>query len=234
MSRLLTWPDDSAKFTKGSVPIYGVSMLPHRLMYQFTGIKPAINMCHHSTHECRKYCLNWTGHGPLPSVQRGRAWKTDLLLTEPDAWFSLLWHELDRVAVRDTDARCRPNVFTDVTWEDHLPPEFWEHHRQIRFGDYTKHWARRGRPVGNYKVVFSVSEQTTDEQISGRIEDGDNVVVVFNHPKGKPFPKTYKGWPLCDGDVDDDLWSRPHGYVIGLRAKGALRIARSPFKRELE
>lgn len=226
MSTLLTWPEGNSKLSHGSVPIVGVSMLPHRLASQ------SVNMCVNSTIECRKFCLNDTGRGALSSVQRGRLWKTQLLVWNPNAWFTMLWNELELALKRyGPQYRARLNMFSDVAWEETFPSEFWDHFNNVLFQDYTKQWARHVTPR-NYRIVYSASERTGGEYIELKLSTGASVAVVFDvRGRRAPLPSTWRGWPVIDGTVDDDLWSRPDRVVIGLRPRGALARADSPFKK---
>jgi hypothetical protein len=230
MAKLLTMPDGSTKFRKGTVNVCGVSMLPHTLSGE------NVTFCPNSTPECRAYCILTSGRGACSTVHNGRGWKTSLLFDYPNAWFTMFHNEV-RLAAKQFDAlRCRPNIFTDVHWEKLLPEDFWTEFKQVRFQDYTKGWQRGFRtPLPrNYRLVYSASERTSIERIYQRVvEDRQRVTVVFDVHKKVPFPKRWHGMRLVDGDVDDDLWSRPAGAVVGLRAKGRLRKADSPFKRSL-
>lgn len=165
----------------------------------------------------------------------GRGWKTDLLKVHPNAWFTMFHHEIRAAAKRYDGLRVRPNVFSDVHWEKLLPDAFWAEFKNIRFMDYTKGW-RRGtkEPLPkNYRLVYSASERTSLAQIRKYvIQWRQRVTVVFDVPKDKPLPKKWNGMRVVDGDVDDDLWSRPAGTIVGLRAKGRLRKADSGFKRK--
>jgi hypothetical protein len=130
------------------------------------------------------------------------------------------------------ELRCRLNIFSDVHFEKLFPAEFWADFKKVRFQDYTKNWRRLDLPK-NYRLVYSASERTSIERMQEMTADGHRVTVVFDVHKTKALPKKWEGMRVVDGDVDDDLWSRPAGAIIGLRAKGRLRAADSPFKRKV-
>ena len=226
---LLTRQDAQPKFAKTPWPMIGLSLLPNSLFDE------DVTLCPSSTVECRKYCLNQQGRGRMAEAQRARAWRTELFVWYPRAFYTKLWHELEAYERQvGPDFLFRPNVYSDVKWERLLPDEWWERFAAVRVMDYTKRWSRPEYPKPNYRLAFSAHDRTKMSVIKERVAAGANVAVVLDHPKGYPFPSEWFGMPLVDGDEHDNLWARGKGEILGLRAKGTLRQVSNPFKRKVK
>jgi hypothetical protein len=116
----------------------------------------------------------------------------------------------------------RLNAFSDIDWENICP---WMYDiPQVIAYDYSKRWDRVPQP--NYHLTFSVSDNTSNQQIVEKLEQGFNVAVVFkvlhrqNAKIQEPLPETFLGYPVIDGDKRDTRYEDAPGSVIGLRVKG--------------
>ena len=68
-------------------------------------------------------------------------------------------------------------------------------------------------------MTFSISErQRTFDEAEQILEQGTRVAVVT----AAELPKTFRGWPVLDGDKSDERWKDPIGIVL-LRPKGKAR-----------
>lgn len=210
-ARLLSWPDENMKFAKTQLPVVGLSLAPAN--------SSGHNVCDSSTRECRKGCVATSGNGAYPVVQRGRATKTRFLVANPQAFVTLLAHELANAVKRYGTFVCRLNTFSDLRWEVIAPALF---ELPIQFYDYTKRNDRDGVPT-NYMLTYSASEKTTDAQIVAKVAAGVNVAAVLKVKRGDALPATYLGIPVVDGDKTDARHLDPRGVIVGLRAKGAMR-----------
>jgi hypothetical protein len=226
---LLTHQKAQPKFAKTPWDIIGLSLLPHSLYDE------DVTNCPNSTIDCRKHCLNQQGRGKFDSAQRARRWRTDLFYWQPRAFYTILCHELEAFEREVGQGFLfRPNVYSDIRWERLLPDEWWEQFAHVRVMDYTKRWRRPEYPKPNYRLAYSASAHTKMSLFRDRIAGGANIAVVFDHPKDKAFPESWEGFRLVDGDEHDNLWERPEGVILGLRAKGSLKKSNSPFKRKLQ
>lgn len=228
-ARLLTLPDENTKFaktqTKSGTVLVGLSLAPAR--------QSGHNVCASSTRECRKHCVAFSGHGTEPRVQKGRRTKTEFLIEHPEAFVSLLHHELalTMARYREYPLRARLNAFSDLPWEAIAPALF---DLPIMFYDYTKRADRIHADLpANYRLTFSASERTTDDEIVTIVNSGVNVAAIFPITPSNPLPETYLGVPVIDADKDDDRFSDPVGVIVGLRAKGTLRKDPGRFVREI-
>jgi len=101
----------------------------------------------------------------------------------------------------------RLNTTSDLDWTEltnSLP--------NVQFYDYTKVWTRKS--TANYNLTFSVAEHNTQEQIEEKLNNNESVAIVFHK-----LPETYMGFPVVDGDVDDDRYNDVKGTIIGLKYK---------------
>lgn len=211
--RLLTDPDHNFKFAKTEAKVYGLS-----LAHASTS---GVNGCRYSTPECRKGCVSYAGNGMYKKVQAARQRKTLFLNSHPDAFLGLLEWELDRVwSLHGKDARVRLNTFSDLPWESIHPGLFLDLPK-MKFYDYTK-WPVRQVPQ-NYRLTFSASEKTKDQDVLDMLETGRNVAVVFAVGRTKDLPKTYLGHKVIDGDKSDDRYLDRRPRIVGLRTKGIMR-----------
>lgn len=219
---LLTPPDGNAKFNKSAKLHYGVSLAAADSSGTF-------NTCTWSTPLCRKGCLTFAGRGMQGTVQTARMLKTDFLAEDPDSFVTLLHYEVEKAIGRWGDsARIRFNVFSDLEWDVFAPFLFTKDHT---FYDYTKGMDRAVAALDNprYRVVFSASERTTNNDIIALLNMGVIVNIVFS----EGVPDTHLGRPVKDIDGDDDCWNHERGQLIGVKAKGLMRDTETfvPFVR---
>ena len=115
----------------------------------------------------------------------------------------------------------RLNGTSDIKWEDF---DLFSSFPNIRFYDYTKRTDRDFENLpSNYKLTFSRSEDTTDEELLDLVKN-INVSVVFAQ-----VPETYLGIKVIEGDLTDLRWEDPSNVIIGLSAKGAAKKDSSGF-----
>lgn len=233
----LTAPTDNLKFKKTQVrPTWGWSGLPNWMTTDWlktngmlaNNHKDGINFCGNNSPACTACCLNTAGKGPMYSVQMGRLARSIMLMAHPEAFASLIVHELQRLEDKWGSIAFRPNVLTDVVWEE-VWPELFERFPNIQFYDYTKHWERDQYPFDNYYLTYSATEHHTLEQIHEMVDDWQhNVAVVVDHPPKEPKPTHWAGLLTIDGDdpiKGDARYLDPEGRVVLLSAKGKARRA---------
>ena len=208
---LIAAPDSNAKLDKSKTPTYGLSLSPHRLA-------AVGNVCPHSTPQCRELCLASAGKGRFGSVQRGRQVRTTFLAAHPLEFRAMMRDELQRTLHKygRRHLAFRPNVLSDLPWErepwlDALPA-------RLHVYGYTKRPSAVSA-CGRVDMTFSISErQRTFDEAEQILEQGTRVAVVT----AAELPKTFRGWPVIDGDKSDERWKDPVGIVL-LRPKGKAR-----------
>lgn len=222
-TNLLTWPSAQPKTGKNEVPTYILHLAPSDASRMF-------NACPWATKGCRAACLNTAGRGRFEEVQAGRIAKTKWFGVSPVNFMSLLTHEIELARVRHGgQIALRLNGTSDVRWEMVAPYLFTRWEDDVIFYDYTKHPKRR--VPANYHLTYSVTEQDSVADISKMLGRYGRVAVVFDTRKSQPLPAVWQGFPVVDGDKDDQRWQN-HGVIVGLRAKGdAIGDTRSGFVR---
>jgi hypothetical protein len=222
-ARLLSWANENAKFDKTDAITVGLALAPANASGH--------NVCDASTPACRKGCVAYAGRGEMPNVQRGRVTKTKFLVAEPQAFVTLLHHELKLAIARHPQGvQARLNTFSDLPWE-WIAPKLFD--LPIQFYDYTKLWDRVDDPSrpANYHLTYSASERTQEVFVTEAARYGFNVAMAFDAKPSQPLPASWNGVPVVDGDKSDDRTQDPQGVIVGLRAKGRMRGDKSGFVR---
>jgi hypothetical protein len=214
--QILTPPSANAKLSKGSVPIYGLTLAPAG--------SSGYQLCPWRSPECEAACLGITaGRSRFSNVLQARINKTRLLMTRPYEFMRQLYVELDKVAMSHIGTRWlfRSNVLSDIPWED-IAEDMYIAATGADFYDYTKSFHRAMKSLREPSMphlVLSHSGWNMD-QCRCYMDHGGTAAFVFNIRKGQPLPASYCGYAVIDGDLTDDRCSDPEGVIVGLRAKG--------------
>lgn len=188
------------------------------------------NLCPMATKGCSKGCLVTAGFGRFESVVKGRIKKSNWFISNRKTFLERLVMEIE-MAITDAKENnlipvFRLNGTSDIQWENikiYHNKNVFELFPDIIFYDYTKIVNRFNKTLpANYNLTFSYSAE--EDYYSGRINGitesllkmGINVSVVFRNK----LPKTFLGFPVVDGDVDDLRFTNNKGVIIGLHAKG--------------
>ncbi|MEW4569547.1 hypothetical protein AB1L88_16905 [Tautonia sp. JC769] len=177
------------------------------------------NLCPFATRGCSASCFADHDRMAWPQNKRAAVARTRLLAENPDLFAKILIADLERE--RELAGRkglplvCRLNVVSDVAWERELPALF-STFPDIQFMDYTKNASRMLDSPPNYHLTFSRSERNEDD-CRRILAAGRNVTAVFRRA---PFPATFLGYPVIDGDEDDLRFLDPSPCVVGLIARG--------------
>lgn len=216
VGRLLEKGESNPKTSKNAVKTYTLSLMPHK------GIGFG-NLCVFAV-TCVDSCLNKTGQGPTPNVQRKRAARTVLFFLARDWFLDKLNRELDRIErMNDETIGVRLNMLSDVLWEAY---GVIDRHPNIYFYDYSKWPDRHGWIRDNYYLTFSYDGQNLESALNV-LEKGDNVAVVFydSSPGPKcgrsahkqPLPTQWQGYPVFDGGLTDWRIDDKPQSICGLR-----------------
>jgi hypothetical protein len=178
------------------------------------------NLCPFATKGCAHSCFADYDRLAWPQVKQAAVARTLLLGREPETFRAMLRADIARELARagGQPLAVRLNVVSDVAWEREFPALF-DQFPAVRFMDYTKDISRilaADRPM-NYSLTFSRSEANEADCLRA-LAAGHNVTVVFRKP---PFPRTFWGYPVIDGDRNDLRFLDPSPCVVGLKAKGA-------------
>jgi hypothetical protein len=186
------------------------------IMYALPAWQSGHNACPDAT-DCAKMCIDTTGR--MPMVKAAREYRSSLFYDDRAEFGAKLIAETqddirrnDKKGLRTAQ---RLNGTTDYAGQS-MPERF----QDVQFYDYTKSVKRArqhvaGNMPSNYHLTFSRSELTPDSLVTGLVESGQNVAVVFD-----AIPETWLGLEVINGDEHDLRFLDQSGVVVGLKAKG--------------
>jgi hypothetical protein len=178
-----------------------------------------LTVCPYATPSCTMACVtNTSFNAELETSKASRLVRTLVTLLRPAEACALTMKSVLDLAKKHgfEDARWRTNVSDDIRWE-YLAPGLFGH---VKAYAYTKFPAvQRPNTIEGLTIVYSATERSTEEEIRALINAGERVAVVLDVTK-KNIPAQWRGMPVADGDVTDDLWSHDPGHIVGLSAKG--------------
>lgn len=181
---------------------------------------------------CKAGCLDTAGRGQMNNVQAARMRKTVFWRDYRELFIDQLRQDIQQFSKYCKKKGIQPcvrlNGTSDIRWENYLDME--GEFPEVQFYDYTKDAKRLSKPLPrNYHLTLSYSEASSRYQgmIMDAMGTGANMAVVFRD-KDK-MPKTFKGYPVIDGDKDDLRFLDPSNVVVGLYAKGKAKQDTSGF-----
>jgi len=188
------------------------------------GNASGLEACQWRTAGCTAVCVLETSFRGKESGNRdARDLRTWLLFEQPQAFITLVAHELRLLAARHGTVKFRPNVASDLRWE-YIAPALFDLAGVYGY-DYTKADPLKHRgSLPNYTLTYSVSEVTRSETVARKyMANGGRAAVVFDSPK-HGLPATWHGFTVIDGDIGDDRTLDPPGVVVGLSAKADAKV----------
>ena len=198
-------------------------------------------VCPMASKGCAAACLTFSGHGGIGldsdnmnDCQRARIARTKLFFDDKKTFWELFHREMGsfiRKAKKEgLKPTFRPNLTSDITWETkkewayRYGQTMFEVYPEVQFMDYTAMFFRFGdwrerKVPSNYHLTFSLKEDNED-LARAVLAQGYNVAGVLRVGKGEPFPATYWGVPVIDGDEHDLRFLDKKGCFVALRPKG--------------
>lgn len=216
---------------ENGVMTYCIYLAPSTMAQEATGDTTIPNVCPNSKF-CRQFCLNSSGrnkgdiiaHGFYDSViNRSRIKKTVLFYHNKPLFMWLVIKEIKRAMNKANRLgmgfAVRLNGTSDISPEEFIDCEtgknLLELFPNVPFYDYTKVNSRYKltKKYSNYYLVLSYTghNQNTAKKW---LENGENVAVVFANQTR--IPKTFMGFPVCDGNKYDMRYLDPKGCVVAL------------------
>jgi len=201
-----------------------------------------VNVCSHSTSECRSGCLATSGRTAMDirsganKITASRIRKTLAFSINPEFYLSWVIAEMKAFkakAKRDGfnfSVRLNGTSDIDYTKVKLNGKNIFEIFPDTIFYDYTKNHNRLYRPISNYELTLSYTGRNW-EQCKKALDSGFNVAMIFNITKKTAFPKSYKGYKVIDGDLSDLRVGEAKGVIIALRWKN---IADSKLNTEIK
>ena len=214
------------KSLKNGTMTYCVYLAPYNMAGTINGKQ--INVCPNGEH-CHAVCLNNSGrnkadiliHGAEKSIiNNARIKKTRFFYQDRETFMQVLIHEIrkaQRKAKRlNYDFSVRLNGTSDIS------PDAFKYNGlsildifpEVMFYDYSKRprAMKENFAHDNYDVTFSFDGYNFD-RCEEYLKMGGNVAVVFF---GDTLPKTFKGYKVIDGNVDDTRYMDEKGVIVGL------------------
>lgn len=188
-----------------------------------------VNLCPHSTPECRAGCLGHTSGRLRYTVQQKAQYIRTAYLIHNPAFFHIV--ELGevaaharRIAKKGMRTAARLNGTSDVPYE--RLPWYMDCLERVGLGcmfDYTADHNRERGWIGNTgsTLPYHLTHSTKEGTHPNNVHPGSYTVVAIK--KGDPMPAEYNGYPVFDGDSTDLRFLDPEGHVTLGRAKGALK-----------
>jgi hypothetical protein len=228
--KLLSPGTTNSKLIKNRLESHILYLLPSIMNSKKT------NLCPGSTKECVKVCIESTGRGVMAPVKAGRRRRTELYIQERNYFLNMLMNELAKLNKKaerkGKKIAIRLNGTSDLDFiaiiKNRFDIDILDAFKSLEFYDYTKLIGKVRKYAGtSYKLTYSRSG-LNDAECLEALSLGASVSVVFDD--AKPFPQTYFGAPVYDGDSSDDLMlDIPGGSILGLKAKGKARKNFSEF-----
>jgi len=200
------------------------------LIYLAPANTSGYNVCPFSTPECRRGCLATSGHAGMEltagrsTIQNSRIKKTRLFMEEQ--YFFMEWM-IAEIRVAQAKAKkdgyyfsVRLNGTSDIDWAKvlHNGKNIFATFPDVQFYDYTKQASKFYSLPVNYHLTYSYTGRNW-EQSKALLDAGHNVAVVFNVKNESLLPKTWKGYPVINGDLTDYRIADAKGIVVGLKFK---------------
>ena len=191
------------------------------------------NVCPAASKGCAAACLNTAGRGAGKMVHAGRSKKIMLLFSNHNICLLQMCDEVEdlkeRASKKGMKASVRLNGTSDLPYEKYKIKDgknIMELFPDVQFYDYTKLDNRftKGQLPANYHLTFSRAEDN-DHKLKEVLKHTSAAVVVAGE-----LPKTWRGYPVIDGDEHDARFTDAGpGVIIGLIAKGKARHDKSGF-----
>ena len=210
----------NTKTDKNEYLTYNLSLAPYTLNNK------GVNMCPMASQGCATACLNETGRGVFSNVSQARINKTNYYVYDRINFLDQLSQEIIGVASRTHRTgemvALRLNTYSDQDFVyklrkyvdmDVLNDDFYS---KILFYDYTAMPNKVKRYIGTTYYHALSRKEDNEQDVLDVLGMGGNVAAVFR----SKLPKTYKGYPVVDGDKTDLEMTKHKGVVLGLIAKG--------------
>ena len=182
-----------------------------------------INFCKYATPACIFLCLGPnSGRGRMNLAKIARARKSWFYCADPQAFKSLLCHELRSHETKAARKGYKPAARIDTVSDQGLAIELSKVFPGIMFYDYTasidrvKYWVNNRSGLKNYYLTFSAKEHLKNwAQCIEALDLGVNVAMCVNHEKDD-LPRSIKGYLTYNADDHDYRPIDPTNGKIGM------------------
>jgi len=186
------------------------------------------NVCPFLTDGCKDSCVGTNGHFSMKngSAYKAQVRRTNHYFNNTESFYITLNEEIIKAKKqakrKDSTAVFRLNAYSDINHEKqskrYLGQCIMSDNDDAIFYDYTKDENKAlTNNISNYYVTFSHNENVTIEH-SLSLLSKTNVAMVFEE-----IPNTFRGFPVYNGDLDDNRFLDPKGHIIALKFKGSAK-----------
>jgi len=170
----------------------------------------------YDSRKCYKTC--YAHHGHLKMNEKVLKERSELYLKRKDLFISMLEIDICHLVKVAKKKGLKPSFRLNGTSDiDTQSLGLIEKYKEVQFYDYSNNFNRYSR-FDNYYLLYSFKGDNAGECIK-KLRDGFNVAVVFSGP----FPKTWHGYPVIDGEINDLRFLDMPGHVVALTPKGKLK-----------
>jgi hypothetical protein len=222
--------NSNLKLEKNDIPTWGLSLMPEK-RNSF-----GIDLCENSNIHCRSSCIVNSGGARFGAVMNARIEKTDFFLSDKPRFLKILFAELTYIDATEDLALIRLNMFSDVDWYNEFLTYGYDltKFKNLIFYGYTKRPTilEKSSELSNFDCIFSYSGYNW-RLCEHYLNQGlCNVGVVFKLKKKDQLPKTWNGFPVLDGDLNDQRLKSIDGtgYIIALRYKSSVAKGSKTYK----
>jgi hypothetical protein len=155
----------------------------------------------------------------MKRTQNARIRKTKLFFENKRDFHNLLNGDISSFVLFSKKRNMQPCFRLDGTTDLGLGKRYAKKYTDLQFYDYTKSFNRiMGNFVSNWHLTYSLSENTTKEQLKILLDSTHNIAIPF---RTAPNPgSTLWGRQVVSGDDDDLRFKDPDSCIVALIAKG--------------
>jgi len=187
------------------------------------------NACASSSAGCREVCIYYAGMGVFPNVQKARIRKTIMYFTKRREFLELVNKDIKSAIRWSKKNHLTPCFRLDGTTDLGIARYFVNEYSDIQFYDYTKVIPRlkKSSKFANWHTTYSLSEDTTSEQMNILLTSPSNIAVPF---RNVPEPgRRVLGRRIASGDETDLRFLDGRNKIITLKVKGRGRKSANEF-----
>jgi len=204
----------------------GLSIAPH-VLNNNKNSNIIYNVCTNSTKSCRSNCVIWQAGNPayIPNKRKAMLNRKEFLIRNTSLFLACLIRLVELESFYSIKNKLvmtyRSNIASDLKYESikieyknklttminvintFIQSTKLDNIDNVSY-DYTKHYNRKQNK--NYHLAYSVTDNDINKSLMA-IKNGLDLAIVFNTPKNKELPKTYKlgnkVLQVFDGDKND-------------------------------
>lgn len=165
---------------------------------------------------CYETC--YAHHGHLKMNEKALRERSELYLKDQSTFIRLLERDIELHIAKAKFLGLKPSFRLNGTSDiNTMELGIIEKYKEVQFYDYCKNFNRYST-FDNYYLLYSYNGVNAGDCIK-KLRDGFNIAIVFDGP----FPETWHGYPVINGEINDLRFLDRPGHVIALTPKGKLK-----------